>query len=101
MRGGKSALRGKVGPRREDARDRGGGMQFVCDCFYFLREGGDEVICWGQGTARGKWEQSEMAIWGPGVKAYQDNRGLSGKTETQAETETADHEPEEMLLQTE
>lgn len=92
-----------MGPRREDvredARDRGGGMQFVCDCFYFLREGGDEVICWGQGTARGKWEQSEMAIWGPGVKAYQDNRGLSGKTETQAET--ADHEPGEMLLQTE
>ena len=98
MRGGKSALRAKVGPRREDARDRAGGMLFICDRFYFLREGGDAVIFWGQGTAWGKWEQSEMAIWGPGVKAYQDNRGLSGKTEKQAET--ADHESGEMLLQT-
>lgn len=66
--------------------------------FYFLREGGVEVICWGQGMACGEWEQSEIAIWGPGVKAHQDNKGLSGKTEKQAET--ADHESGEMLLQT-
>ena len=48
--------------------------------------------------ACGEWEQPEIAIWGPGVKAHQDNKGLSGKTEKQAET--ADHESGEMLLQT-
>lgn len=45
-----------------------------------------------------EWEQPEIVTWGPGVKAHQDNKGLSGKTEKQAET--ADHESGEMLLQT-
>ena len=61
-------------------------MQLICDCFYFLREGGEEVICWRQEKAWGKWKPSGMATWGPGVKVNQDHRELSGKTEKQVET---------------